>query len=75
MELTPGGADQQPQGTARKTVNSKWGCGMLERAHVTDYLAGAAQKISDQVSKITFLGEAETARESGNKSRFGTETG
>ena len=41
------------------------------KAHVTDYLTGADQKIPDWPTKITFLGKAETKIRSGIKSRFG----
>ena len=37
------------------------GAGWIERAHVTDYLIGANQKILNWLIKITFLGKSITA--------------
>lgn len=42
----------------------------MERAHRTDDLIGAAQKIPNWLIKITFLGEVGTAIKSDTKSRF-----
>lgn len=44
----------------------------MERIHVTDYLIGADQKVSDRAVKITFLGEDEAvAIRLGIKFQFG----
>lgn len=45
-----------------------WG---QERAHVTDCLIGADQKIPDRLVKTTFLGEVESSARSGINPRFG----
>ena len=43
----------------------------MEKAHRTDYLLGANQKIPIQLAKITFLGKVETASKSSVVSRIG----
>ena len=43
--------------------------GGVERAHVTDDVIGANQKIPDWLIKITYLGEVETANRRAVKSR------
>lgn len=45
--------------------------GGIERAHMTDYLIGVDQTVSHWFINIMFLGEVETAINSGIKSRFG----
>ena len=44
-----------------------WG---IDKAHMTDYLIGADQKILDWLIKTVFLGENATAIRSGIRSRF-----
>ena len=51
---------------------SSWGVGGgVERAHVTDDLIGADQRIPDWLTSILFLAKVETAVRLGIKSRLG----
>ena len=50
---------------------SSWGVGGVERAHGTDDLIGADQRIPDWLTGILFLAKVETAVRLGIKSRFG----
>ena len=45
--------------------------GVVEKAHMTDYLIGAVQKIPNWLIKVTSLGKVGTATKSDIKSSFG----